>query len=1226
MWAGPTFTIDLCFGKRQVVRTLVDILRLRAEHQPETTAYTFLVDGEDKEISLSYCQLDQWARSIAELLVGNGLRGQQALLLYPPGLDFIAGFFACLYAGIIAVPAHPPDTARSRRTWGRLESIAADSEAGVVLTTESVLSTLENAMLQSPLLGSMKWLSSDTRRTETFHGALKLEPSADDIAFLQYTSGSTGKPRGVILTHTNLLHNASVVREFCCHDSSDSYVSWLPAFHDMGFMSGVLQPLYSGIPVVLLSPAAFLQRPFRWLKAISRYRATTSGGPNFAFDLCNRKTSPEERAELDLSSWAVAFNGAEPVRKETLERFALTFSPCGFRKEALYPCYGLAESTLLVTGGRRGEGPIIRSFDAEALGKGHVAPASQGPARFLVGCGRASEDGRIVIVDPETASRCSSWQVGEIWISGPSVGRGYWKKPEDTDQAFHGRIADEMEGHYLRTGDLGFVQDQQLFVTGRLKDLIIIRGINYYPQDIERTAENSDPSLRPGCGAAFSVESQGEERLVVVQEVDNRLHVDPVRITSAIRQSVSESHELRVYAAVLVKPGTIPKTSSGKIRRCACRKDFMDGTLDEVYRSIVDDSYRPPQKESFISKSLRAIQPDMRLPIAESYILQEVARILGQSPDLLVPEQPLSAAGLDSLTAMELKNHIETHLGVVVPTSKLLAGISSRKIALLVVNGLEAPVPELGKIKISGEEQSSHFDLSQTQKALWFFYKLAPEDAAYNVAFAVRIGSHANISALETAFQKVVDRHPAFRTRFAERNGRPIQEIEQGVQCQISQVPAAGLSERELRRAITDEAYKPFDLEHGPVYRASLFVWLPQEYVLLLAVHHIVIDGWSLLLVIEEIINLYETEIAGAELQLPPQAFKYSDYVRWQSEMLEGDEGARLFKYWSQQLSGHLPLLDLPTSRPHPPVQTYSGASYEFKLGDALVSRIRIIATSRGATVYMLLLAVFQILLHRYTGQDDILLGSPVSARSRAEFEGIVGCFFNAVVLRADFSSDVTFDEFLHRVRATVLDALDHQDYPSNLLSERLQPVRDPARPPLFQAQFVLHTLPKRSRVAIAFQNRQRPAEHNGLALSYFPLDRKHARIELELEMIEINETIHAWIHYNRDLFDRDMISRMARHFQVLAEGAVRSPIKRLSALPLLTEAEVEEALADKTADLGPFDYSGLEDCFLERATTRPDRIATIVNDEAISFHELNQRSTQLADLIRQLSRDQARP
>ena len=484
--------------------------------------------------------------------------------------------------GVVAVPAYPP---RRNQNMSRLEAIAASSQATVALTTTSVLSNIEGRKPQEPELTKLHWLATDNIASDSAAAWQEPELSSDTLAFLQYTSGSTGTPKGVMVSHGNMLHNLALIHKSFADTPKSVGVSWLPPYHDMGLIGGVLQPLYVGAPTILMSAVEFMQKPWRWLQAISEFKATTSGGPNFAYDLCLRKITPQQRAVLDLSNWEVAFTGAEPVRAQTLEEFARTFADCGFRWEAFHPCYGLAETTLIVSGGVKTDPPIVRFVDVAALEQNRVVPASREVrgTRAIVGVGRSLLDQKIAIVDPETLTPCLADKVGEIWVSGASVAQGYWHRDVETLETFHAYLADTGEGPYLRTGDLGFLLDQELFVTGRLKDVIIIRGQNYYPSDIELTVEKSHPALRSGCGAAFAVEVKGSERLVVVQEVERSyLHLDFQEVVGNIHQAVAASHSLQVYATVLLKTGSIPKTSSGKIQRHACRSGFLSGSLNRV--------------------------------------------------------------------------------------------------------------------------------------------------------------------------------------------------------------------------------------------------------------------------------------------------------------------------------------------------------------------------------------------------------------------------------------------------------------------------------------------------------------------------------------------------------------------------------------------------------------------------------------------------------------------
>ena len=582
--------------------TWVDLLGYRAQNQSDKMAYTFLQDGETEAGRLTYKELDRQARAIAARLQSLDAPVSRALLLYPPGLEFIAAFFGCLYAGVVAVPAYPP---RRNQNMSRLQAIIADAQATVALTTTSMLGNIEGCFAQNPELAELRWITTDQMASNLVEAWQEPDLCESTLAFLQYTSGSTGKPKGVMVSHGNLLYNSALIQQ-CFEDTPNSMgVSWLPPYHDMGLIGGVLQPLYVGAPMILMSAVAFMQKPFRWLQAISRFKATTSGGPNFAYDLCVRNIKPEQRATLDLSRWEVAFTGAEPVRAQTLDQFVRTFADYGFRREAFQPCYGMAETTLIVSGGLKAALPIVCEVDEAALSQNRVHTADkQEGTRAIVGCGRSWLNHKIVIVDPESLSPCPDSKVGEIWVSGSSVAQGYWNRPEETRQTFHAYLAETGDvagldlGPFLRTGDLGFLQDGELFVTGRIKDVIIIRGQNHYPQDIELTVEKSHPALRPGCGAAFAVDVKGSERLVVVQEVE-RSHLrtlDVNEVLGNIRQAVTAQHDLQIYATVLVKTGSIPKTSSGKIQRHACQSGFLTGSLN-----VVEDwSENPQGKAKFL--------------------------------------------------------------------------------------------------------------------------------------------------------------------------------------------------------------------------------------------------------------------------------------------------------------------------------------------------------------------------------------------------------------------------------------------------------------------------------------------------------------------------------------------------------------------------------------------------------------------------------------------------
>jgi acyl-CoA synthetase (AMP-forming)/AMP-acid ligase II len=567
--------------------SLVELLCYRSQNQPSETAFIFLSDGETETHSLTYQELDQQARAIAQYLQSIVNQGDRVLLLYPPGLEFIGAFFGCLYAGVIAVPASPP---RPNRPALGLLALVSDTQATAMLTTTSLLSRIEQHQAKNSRLQGLSLLATDPISKNLSLNWHPSETRGNVLAFLQYTSGSTGNPKGVMVTHRNILHNSELIRN-CSELTQESVsVTWLPSFHDMGLIDGLIQPIYSGFLGILIPPAYFVQKPLRWLAAITRFKATHSGGPNFAYDLCVQKITPDQREQLDLSSWYSAYNGSEPIQKKTLDRFAEAFSLFGFQSSFFYPCYGMAESTLIIAGGFVRDEIKDCAVNAEALEKNYVLEASATTklAKHLVGCGRPWLDTEIAIVNPETLTRCPSDRVGEIWVAGSSVAQGYWNKPEESQKTFAAYLADTREGPFLRTGDLGFLYQNELFVTGRIKDMVIIRGQNYYPQDIEQTVSNSHLAFISGSCAAFAVEVDGIEKLVVVQDVkrDALRSLDTAAAIDAVLEAVMQQHDLTVYATLLVKPGGVPKTSSGKIKRKVCRDFFLDNALAVVGRKI----------------------------------------------------------------------------------------------------------------------------------------------------------------------------------------------------------------------------------------------------------------------------------------------------------------------------------------------------------------------------------------------------------------------------------------------------------------------------------------------------------------------------------------------------------------------------------------------------------------------------------------------------------------
>jgi amino acid adenylation domain-containing protein len=1317
------------------VRDVVGLLRHRAELLPHHVAFSFLPDQQDlPTLQLSFLELDMRARSIAARLQQLVPRPQPVLLLFPPGLDFIAAFFACLYAGLPAVPAYPP---RLNRSLLRLHSIIRDASPSLILTSSATLPRLEAARAadSSSGLASLPMLVTDEIDPSGASGWLapSIEPSS--LAFLQYTSGSTAEPKGVMITHANLLHNQRLIARAFKQTAHSIIVGWLPLYHDMGLIGNVLQPLHLGAHCVLLSPLSFLQRPLRWLEAISDYRATTSGGPNFAYELCIRRSSEDERRALDLSSWDVAFNGAEPVRAETMERFASAFAVSGFRASAFYPCYGLAEATLLVSGGRSSlDVPSVRSFAAQALGQHRVEMLCEEKGagagtllRRLVGCGEVAGEQQVLIVEPESRHLCGAGEVGEVWVRGASVAAGYWQRTEQSAEVFRARLmkggmdeevsrgalaatAEELphrerdessneEGEYLRTGDLGFMQEGELYITGRIKELLILRGLNYYPEEIEQTVQRS---VSPGGASgvvAFAVEREGQERLVIVAEIERgRAPDEQEEMIRRMREAVMEEHEVMVEAVLLVRRGELEKTSSGKKRRHRSREQYQAGSLKVERQWRVPGSERvneieqqasgaalhvepqanqreelqmhskhptPHSKQDVATAQTDAVpQPAPHAPARPGaeiilWLRELLSRRLGLTPAQIEPEEAIWRYGVDSLAAIELMHEVEQRWGVSLSIVSVLESATLRELAeriyalcslnprsaiahaaagdgggstgmALVTDeaiGGGAVVASAGEAR--EEVAGRRYPLSYGQQGLWYMQQLQPESPLYNLSSAMRLLTDVEGSLLRAAFQTLVERHAALRTTFVVEGGEVMQRVAAQMTVSYQELEVRGESDEQLRVRMEEEAQRSFDLEAGPLLRVKVYRRGGEGAdVLLVVVHHLVADFWSMAVMVGEL-GEYLEESGGeggreGRREEQPEAEKgYERYVRRQREEVGGERGERARRYWEERLGGELGVLEIGAGEARPAIQSFRGAAQSFRLSRELSESLKVLARQQKATLYMTLLAAFQALLHRYTGQEDILVSSPTTGRDRAELAQVPGYFVNPVIMRGDLSGNPPFKIFLNQMRQRVLEAFEHQDYPFALLVERLQPQRDASRSALAQVMFVLQKAQqgkKEGLVSLALNEAGAPVEIGRLKVEPFPLGRQVAMFDLTLMMAERDGQLIGSLKYSTDLFDAESIRRMVNQFQILLEGIAADPNQRLSALPLLEESERRRLLLDwnQTATAFSQDQT-IQEMFDEQAARTPEAVAVVYEQEPLTYAQLNSRANQLANHLRSL-------
>ncbi|HHK1155574.1 TPA: non-ribosomal peptide synthase/polyketide synthase [Pseudomonas aeruginosa] len=1161
--------------------TLVQALRRRAVQEPERLALRFLAEDDGEGVVLSYRDLDLRARSIAAALQAHAQLGDRAVLLFPSGPDYVAAFFGCLYAGVIAVPAYPPESAR-RHHQERLLSIIADAEPRLVLTT---------ADLREPLLQMNAQLSADAPQLLCVD---QLDPAVaeawdepqvrpEHIAFLQYTSGSTALPKGVQVSHGNLVANEVLIRRGFGIGADDVIVSWLPLYHDMGLIGGLLQPIFSGVPCVLMSPRYFLERPVRWLEAISQYGGTVSGGPDFAYRLCSERVAESALQRLDLSGWRVAFSGSEPIRQDSLERFAEKFAASRFDASSFFACYGLAEATLFVTGGQRGQGIPALAVDGEALARNRIA---EGEGSVLMCCGRSQPEHAVLIVDAASGEVLGDDNVGEIWAAGPSIAHGYWRNPEASAKTFV-----ERDGRtWLRTGDLGFLRDGELFVTGRLKDMLIVRGHNLYPQDIERTVESEVPSARKGRVAAFAVTVDGEEGIGIAAEIGRGVQksVPAQELIDSIRQAVAEAYQEAPKVVALLNPGALPKTSSGKLQRSACRLRLEDGSLD---------SYA-------LFPGLQAVQ-EAQPPAGDDELLARIGEIwkarLGVAQ--VAPRDHFFLLGGNSIGAAQVVAQVRDSLGVALDLRQLFEAPTLQAFSATVARQLAAGLP--AEAPMAHLPRGVDLPQSAAQQRLWLTWQIDPQSAAYSIPGGLRLRGELDEAALRASFQRLVERHEALRTRFLERDGAALQRIDERGEFAWQFVDLAALAEHERAAAAAQhreaEAQQPFDLEKGPLLRVSLVRLDEQEHQLWVTLHHIVADGWSLNLLLDEFSRLYAEACGGQPADLAPLELHYAEFAAWQRQWLDAGEGARQLAYWRERLGDTAPVLELATDHPRTARQASPAARYSLRVDEALARAIREAALDHEASVFMWLLAAFQALLHRHSGQGEIRIGVPSANRQRLETQGLVGFFINTLVLRGTPRARQPFAALLGEAREATLGAQANQDLPfDQVLAACGQGGQ------LFQ---VLFNHQQRDLSAL----RRLP----GLLADELPWHSREAKFDLQLQSEEdARGRLTLNFDYATDLFDEASIRRFAAQYLELLRQVAEDPQRCLGDIALV-DAEQAARLAEwGSAPCEPA-RAWLPELLERQLARSAERVALEWDGGSLGYAELHARANRLAHYLR---------
>uniref|UniRef100_UPI0031D66FB3 AMP-binding protein n=1 Tax=Herbaspirillum huttiense TaxID=863372 RepID=UPI0031D66FB3 len=1167
-----------------------------AQTRPHDLALTTV--NAEGERSFDYAELAAAVRALAARLQQAHAPGARALLLLDNDHHYVTAFLACLAAGLIAVPLHRPESMRQQHLQ-RLAGIAEDAGAACWLVTAAVREALQAAA--APLAGQADMLAVD----ETGGGeGVFHEPmiAPGDVAFLQYTSGSTSRPKGVMVTHANLMANEAAIEERLGVGSQDVFVSWLPLYHDMGLIGGLLQPLYRGIPVVLMSPAFFLERPVRWLEAIARHRGTISGGPDFAYRLCVDRIRGERAAGLDLSSWRVAFSGAEPVRHDTLQDFIECFGKSGFSADAVYPCYGLAESTLLVTGGQRGQGMQVAAFDAEGLRQGRAEVAGEEQdAVHLVACGISPQGHALRIADPATGTALAEGQVGEIWAAGPSIASGYWRRPDDSAHTFI-----EQDGrHWLRTGDLGFCRAGALFITGRSKDMIIVRGQNLYPQDIERAIESELDLSRKGRVAAFAIprewHPQGVEGIGVALEISRSVQkmVAPQQLVEALQECIVQACNEAASVIVLLNPGGLPKTSSGKLQRSACREGWRTQSLDAYAIHAFGSLQGESEAASCADTVPAADSPETAILRMLWERVMHTSAAAGQSH--------FFRQGGNSLKAVQLAAAIGEQWQIDFPVRLIFEYPQLEQLAeQLQAVRQSAPRQPLATIAALSEAQrQAGLALSPAQHSLWTTWQLDPDSAAYNMPGILYLHGALDVAALRRSLDDLAARHAILRTVYrVQSDGVPVQialPAGQGVLEVLSEVSGDAA---QARARLEQCARLPFALDRERPLRACLVRIDEQRHALGITLHHIAADGQSLPVLLQDLCALYAAHSRGQPLPAAP-ALQFSDYALWRRQQLDSAEIARQFDYWRSQLGSEHEALPLPDGRRQAgPEEGLPEARHAFTLPADTARALRELCAARGCSLFMGMLALLDLLLYRATGCSDLRVGAPMAERSHPQTRAMIGYLLNLQVLRTRLDSRLGFDALLRQVRETVLAARQHQDVSFDMVVQALQPERQPHVHPLCQVKCT-------EREALPVW------QAGGLSLQLEELSGGQAHFDLSLDFSLEGEELRCLFAYASTRWTQQEISQLATALTGFAAQVCAAPALPLAGLTWpQAPAPLVAPQAECEATASPGDVIALWLAHTERA---PQALAVADEQVSLNAQQLRAQVDHLAQRMRAL-------
>ena len=1158
------------------MNTVLEILKFRSTHAPDKKAYTYLKNGKLNEaVSITYSELYNRVKVISGALKSKGVKpGDTVLLMYPAGIDFIETFYSCLYLGCIPIPLYP---VKNNYSIKRIVTIIKDSGAVFALSTESAIAIQQKIIKNNQDLdevADLTWIATDC--IENSQEPLEQGAENKEVAYLQYTSGSTAAPKGVIISHQNILHNVNMIIDTAKTNPDTVSVMWLPHFHDMGLISGIIQPLVSGYSVYLMSPSDFSLSPYNWLHNITVLKAGYSAVPNFALDLCVAKVDDEQLKTLDLSSLTVLFNGAEPIRAASITQFYDKFHAVGLRESVVSPAYGLAEATLKVTSHDPCRPAVIATFDKQQLAKNKAVPVASGDdsAIRLVGCGKIqASDMDVAIVDPVTKEELVNGSVGEIWTSGLSVSQGYWKNKDATDAVFNHRLKNKNKS-YLRTGDLGFILDNELFISGRIKDVIILKGQNFFPQDIENSVLGAGIEALEGCrGALFSIQKDGVEEVILVHEIsraamrlDDRYKQETV---SRLVKQIAHEFDFMLAEVVLIPFSSLPTTSSGKISRSSAKEQYLDHSLKVIYAWN--------QKNDTISN-----------------IVKDILNLEQVDADASFFE-----LGLSSIQAMQIAAMASESLGKSIELIDIFKSGSIKKLSQNVGTQVE------DFRFIEPLEAKDVYDVSSGQRRIWLEEQMLEGNyRKYNESVLFKLSGKTDVNLLHAAIHALCLHHEILGTGYNMVSGKLVQFTVPhfSFSLDVTDVSTQDTGQELLQysKRILEPA---FDLQHGKVIRAGVLRVSVDQCFLVIGIHHIASDGWSKDIFINDLSLLYNGLLQGVPVTLPEPVIRYKDYAHWQLQSVSASGSSVSHAYWLSRFKDDIPVLELPIQGLRTEINQYEGGLVPVVFDAELTLALRGLAKQHQATLFTILLTFFKTLLYRYTGQSDLVVGTPVSGREHEDTENIIGFFLNSLALRTELLPSLSFGENVAHVKATLLAAYEHQHYPFDKLVGELDVVRDHTRNPLFDVMLVLQS----NTARLSFE---------GVESTEIPNPCPVSKLDITFDLIEDGDQIRGSLVYKTQLFSQDFIEQFGASYQALIRSVIAHPEQSIAQLAMLSTEEKE--FLDRfnaTTSSYPSDES-LASLFESQVALHADKTALQWHGGQMSYRELSAKTEQLAGLL----------